>query len=522
MKLGDLRRQLFEGEVLRLMGITLVTKPIGLAVQMLIAGIFGAGYSYDAYAFSLFLVGLVDTPLACIYDSAIIPLIANLRRELPRDKLLAVQNATLLLFLAPGTLYALLMIFRPEIVIDVIGGRLPPETRAYVLQMVRVMAVPSLVMQAVAMLKSLLNLSRRFRVPAVMPLLNSVTMLVAVLAAYKPLGIWALPLGFVVSYMIQLIATSVFAVGSGTLSPVRPRLPAGMLARIWRQGRLLILSQGMLMVNLSVDRFFAAMLVAGSISAVTYSSTIMNLGCQMIGYSLGVVMFTRMAELFAARDYRVCGDYILVNLSRLMRIIMPVCLALVLSGPEVVRVLFQRGAFDAEAAVRTSGVLAMYLIGMPATLLNLIVARALNAMQKYRDKLWLDGQYMLTNIIGNAILVRYLAVKGLAISSAFAITLHVSLSLLVMHRYRTGMATGAIGRVVFRSYLLAAAAYAVYSLSGFGRFVDSLDLLPTVPGAIGSALLRFAFVAGVYYLMDVGAVLWRRRNRRRRAEVGTS
>ena len=53
---AGLKKYLFEAEVLRLMGLNLLVKPIGLVTQMVIAGSFGAGYEYDAYALTVFLV----------------------------------------------------------------------------------------------------------------------------------------------------------------------------------------------------------------------------------------------------------------------------------------------------------------------------------------------------------------------------------------------------------------------------------------------------------------------------------
>ena len=51
----DPRRLLFDRDVLGLMGLGLMVKPLGLVNQMLMARWFGAGESLDAYGLAFFL-----------------------------------------------------------------------------------------------------------------------------------------------------------------------------------------------------------------------------------------------------------------------------------------------------------------------------------------------------------------------------------------------------------------------------------------------------------------------------------
>ena len=64
-----------------------------------------------------------------------------------------------------------------------------------------------------------------------------------------------------------------------------------------------------------------------------------------------------------------------------------------------------------------------------ALVINGIVARIFHALRRVRERVWLNVQYILTNVVGNILLVRVLATKGLAISSSAAIILHLVLAL---------------------------------------------------------------------------------------------
>ncbi len=512
----QLRRLLFEGEVMRLMGMTMLVKPVGLVTQVLIARYFGAGVEYDAYAFAVFLISFFDTAIGATYNAIIVPVTIKLRSQFDERTLQRYQNAVLMLFLTPVVVYMLVLMARSEWIVGLFGANLPEGTRAEVDRLVRWMALPGIAMIATTMGKAVLNLNRRYRLAGAMPLFNAVFTMLAVVLLHKPLGIWCLPVGFMVANVGQFLIVGGFNFVTRCIVPVRPAMPPGAGTQLWSLGWPLLVSQVMVTLNASIDKLFASGLEVGSISAITYASTILNMGLQLFSMSIMVIMFTRMSEMIAAGDMRACSAYIQDNLHRVSRLVVPASLALCLASGEIVRILFQRGAFDASDATRTSGALAVYMLGLPALVINWAVARIYHTLQKMRERIWLTAQYLATSALGNLLLVNSLKVTGLAISASLAINLHLLLSLWLLGRFRTGLDVGSFTRVVFKAYALAVVAYLVYTLSGFGRLMDGWEIRSTLVGAFEVAACRTAFVIGVYALAYLA---WRRYERRPRPPV---
>lgn len=511
-----LRRLFFEGEVLRLMGMTMLVKPVGLVTQMLIARYFGAGAEYDAYAFAVFLISLLDNGVGATYNAIIVPVTIKLREELSPQLLARFQNAVLALFLAPVFVYMTVLALRSDWIVGLFGANLPAATRLQVDRMARWMALPGIAMIAMTMGKAVLNLNRRYRLAGAMPLFNAVFMLLAVMFLHRPLGIWALPVGFAVANLGQFLIVSGFTLATRCLVLARPELPPGEGRHLWDLAWPLLVSQIMVTLNVSLDKLFASGLAVGSISAITYASTILNMGLQLFSLSIMVVMFTRMSELIAGGDWRACSAYIADNLHRVSRLVVPASLALCLASAEIVRILFQRGAFDTVAADRTSGALAIYMLGLPALVINVAIARIYHTLQKMRVRIWLTAQYLATAALGNFLLVKRFGVTGLAISASLAINVHLLLSLWVLARYRTGLDVGAFARIAGKSYALGLAVYAAYLLTGFGRLMDGWNVRHTLVGAIEVAACRAAFVIGVF---AAAYLIWRRIEKRGRAAV---
>jgi len=101
----DPRRWLFDRDVLSLMGLGLLVKPIGMVTQILIARWFGAGEQFDAYRLAFFLVTFGDGTLSRVFKGAMAPhLIQRLRDLAPLD-FARYQNGIVSLFVGAGALW---------------------------------------------------------------------------------------------------------------------------------------------------------------------------------------------------------------------------------------------------------------------------------------------------------------------------------------------------------------------------------------------------------------------------------
>jgi putative peptidoglycan lipid II flippase len=243
-------------------------------------------------------------------------------------------------------------------------------------------------------------------------------------------------------------------------------------------------------------------LAAGSVSAIGYALVVMNFAVQIFTFSLIAMMFTRMSELIAARDMTSVGTYLENNLRRLTRFVMPLSIGLTVASLQIVQVLFERGQFDHTDTLLTSRTLALYMVGLPAVVINHVVARIFFSLNRMRDKVWLALQYVVTATLGNLLLIPSLQVTGIAVSATLSINLHIGLGLWILSRNRNGIRTGGFIRVILRAYTISAVVYALFYLGGLGALTERLITGDSHRQMFLLGFFRVALVFGLYFACE--------------------
>jgi len=493
----DLRRLIFDRDVLGLMGLGLLVKPIGLVTQILLARWFGAGEELDAYQLAFFLVTFGDGTLSRVFKGALSPHLIRRMRTLEGIAYARYQNGAVGLFVGAGACWLLLVSLLAGPLIGIVWPGLPDLTSRLTVQMLLVMAVPGLLMISTNLGMAVLQLHRFFKVAGAMPVLNAACVLAALALWHDRLGIWCMPAGFFLAQVLQWPIVHGRALVVRAWRPVRPSLAGADLRLIRDLIALTAIAELLLTVNVFADRWFATGLEAGSISSLHYAYTITNTVLVLFATSLLTVMYPRMSAAIAAGDLAGCSSDIQANLKRMVHLVVPAALAAAVAAPEMVRVLFQRGEFDAYDAVRTSGTMTMYVLGLPALIINGLIARIFHSLQLLRDKVWLAVQYLVTNVVLNLLLIGPLAVQGLALASTLAINVHLGLSLWILHRRRSGLTTGAFTRVVAEGYALGTLTLLAYWALPVQDWVTVLQP-ETFWGALAVCFVKAAVIGGVY------------------------
>src|SRR5690606_26046653 len=144
----------------------------------------------------------------------------------------------------------------------------------------------------------------------------------------------------------------------------RPRLPPGVrrLLRLMLPG---VLSAGAMQINLLVGTMIAT-LQAGAVSYLYYADRLYQLPLGIIGIGIGIVLLPELSrKLRAGLDGAALASLSrALELSRLLAL--PATVALLVVPYPLLSVLFERGAFDAEAARLTAAALAAFALGLPA------------------------------------------------------------------------------------------------------------------------------------------------------------
>lgn len=125
-------------------------------------------------------------------------------------------------------------------------------------------------------------------------------------------------------------------------------------------------------------KFFGSFLLPGSIAAMNYALRIMFIPVGLFGQAIGVASYPYLAKLAEKNQYSELNRLLNTTL-KFIFLVLPISTLFMALSPEIVMILFQRGAFDAAATAFTAGILPFFMVGAFAFSAQNIVSRGFYA-----------------------------------------------------------------------------------------------------------------------------------------------
>lgn len=283
-----------------------------------------------------------------------------------------------------------------------------------------------------------------------------------------------------------------------------------------------VFAAGIYQINVFVSQLIASGLPGGSIASLQYGIRLQELVLGLFVVSVAQVILPTLAEHTANRDDDGVRDTLSYATGLMGFVTLPATAGLLLVGPEIIRLLFQFGEFDANSTAMTAHALDFYALGLLPVALMRIYQQAFYAYKDLKTPTALAAVAMVVNIVGCLVLSDPLGHGGIALAGTVAAAINTALLVWLLRR-RLGRLGGleALGRI-------ARMAVATGLMAGFVLGLE--HLWPTAGIArrwlLGVWLLvACAGAAGVYVVacrvlkVDELDQLWRslaRRLRRRR------
>jgi putative peptidoglycan lipid II flippase len=248
-----------------------------------------------------------------------------------------------------------------------------------------------------------------------------------------------------------------------------------------------VLDLGVFHLTLLATTNLASRLGAGSVSALEWGWDAMQLPETIIGTAFGLVAFPTLAELAARGDRDGLRDTLTESLRTVLTLAVPAAVGLIVLGRPLLALLYQRGAFDAQATDAVYVALFFYALGLVAHACLELTARTFFAQQDTVTPLLLAIASAALNILLAVILSGPMGYGGLALANSLAVTAEVLALLAVLSRRLHGIQSRQLGglflRVLIASLIMGAAIIGVSALSASGGSGRLMMLMTS--GALG-------------------------------------
>jgi putative peptidoglycan lipid II flippase len=433
----------------------IISKILGFIREVVIAAFFGASYFVDAYLVASIIPRLLFGIVSEAINITIIPLITEYRIKLGQKSVGELINSITTFMILILVFIILLAELFADYLVHFVAPGFEGETLDITIKLTRVMLPMIIFLGFSGLAAGMLQSQKRFLFPSFVGIPSNMAIILFLLILAKTWGIMALAVGSVLGIFAQWLFLS-YDIRKLKFS-FKPQL--SWHPGLNKMGTLIIpviIGKGAADINLLVDRILASSLAEGSIAALNYSTRIYLLVDTIIATSLAYALLPEFSEMVVVNNMKGYVNSLKRALIGLLMIILPFSVGLIILREPIVRLVFERGAFDVTATTLTAVALLFYTLGLPALSLRQVVLRAYYALQDTKTPMKIGVLTVVINIVLNLILIRYLAHGGLALATSIATT--ISFLLLIWYLRKK------IGSIAGMSMIISGAKMLVASL----------------------------------------------------------
>ncbi len=397
--------------------ITALTKVFYLAKDLLVANIFGRSDALDAFLIAYVMPTFIINVMTAQLGAALIPAFIHQQESRGRQQAHALLANVMAVYILLLAVVAALVAIGARYFLPYLATGFDNQKIFLTRQLTTILAFNILFSGIAALWRAVLNATEQFAFPAATAAGTPIGMILF-LMFYPQGGVYSLALGMVVGIALETITLAWCA-----RRVQIPLLPAwgGLydeVRHVLRQYGLLMAGAILMAATDLVDQSMAAALPSGSVAALSYGSKLPSVPVSLIIMALGTAVLPFASKLVSAQNWQGLRSMMNKYLWLIFAATVPFTLAFAWFSEPIIRLVFQRGAFTPGDTAIVSNVQALYVLQIPFITAYILVSRLISSIRQNAILMWVAGIVLAAKIGLNALLINWLGVAGIALSTA--------------------------------------------------------------------------------------------------------
>lgn len=475
----------------------------GLIREIVAARYFGVSGAASAFTIAFNVPNLIRALFAdAALQAAFVPVFTEmLEKGQRREAFRLASTLFYLMLIVLGAITSLFILLAPWIM-PLFAKGFDAETTDLVVGLSQVLFPIVVLLGVTGLFVGMLNSFDHFEIPAIAPLFWNLV-IIASIVGLVPLfpedeQIYAYAIGVLLGTIVQMLmplpllkkkaAGERFGRSFNLRDPNIKRVLLLMLP--------VTIALGLINFNLTINNFFGTFVSESAPAAIDKAFRIFMLPQGMFSVAIATILFPTMSRFATRGDFDNLRATMANGVRQVFMMLVPAAAASAVLAVPIVRLIYERGAFDAEATDLVAEALIWFSFSLPFSGANLMFARTFFALKRP----WLTTAIAVGNLVINAVLAYLLyepygvagivAATGVAtVAMAFAQALYLRGPLSGIEGRQT---TIAVSQMIAASALLAVVSYGVWYL-----FDDALGR--TIPEQIISLTAGLAAGGAVYF-----------------------
>ena len=392
--------------------MTLLSRVLGLARDIVIARFYSAGIEADAFFVAFKIPNFMRRLFAeGAFSLAFVPVLTEYKNSKTMDETRRFVNqiaGTLGLVLLLITVIG--VIAAPALVYVFAAGFADEPVKFDLTADILRMTFPYILLISMTALSGgILNSWKQFAVPAFTPVLLNLSLIGCAvwLSPRLDVPVHALGWGVLLAGVVQMLFQLPFLYRLGLLpKPVWGWSQPGV-QKVLKLMLPALFGSSVAQINLLFDTFIASFLVSGSVAWLYYADRLLEFPLGVFGIALATVVLPNLSEAHVSQGKEYFSKTLNWAVQIALMIALPAAMGLLLLAQPILATLFQYGAFDESDTLMAGMSLMAYSLGLPAFILIKILANAFYARQDSKTPVRIGIISMVVNMVLNVVFVLY-------------------------------------------------------------------------------------------------------------------
>lgn len=399
--------------------ITVLSKVLGFAREVVLGAMYGATEYSDIYIISMNIPGVLFSLLGTAISTTFIPLYHENNSCGGNEEGIKYTNNIFNITIIIAVVISIIAIIFTKPLVKLFALGYAGEKLDMTIRFTKIMMCSSLAIVTNNIMTAYLQAKEQFIIPGLIGFPLSIVTIISIIFSAN-MSIYLLPIGTVVAMFSQSAFLYYFARKYGYRYKTNCNIKDKYVNKMILLVAPVFIGVAVNQVNVMVDRTLASTLVEGSVAALNYANRLTGFVFGLFITSIGAVIYPMLSKLSCDNNIEEFNDCVIKSINSVILLVTPVSVgAMVLSKP-IVKLLFERGAFDETATRMTSIALVFYSIGMVGFGLRDILSKVFYSLQDTKTPMVNGAISMGLNIIINILIIRFMGYAGLALATSIS------------------------------------------------------------------------------------------------------
>lgn len=405
-----------------LMIITLLSKVTGLIREQVFAYFLGTGMQIDAFNTATTIPSIIFGFVIASVVAGFIPTYNRVLSDEGESSANLFVSNLLNIVLAITTVIILFVFIAAPLLVSIFAPSYSGDKRYLAIAFTRILTFSLYISSFSAVFIGFFQIKNKFVLAETPGLIMNFFYIISVFVAVYFDNIFLLPLGVVISEGLKYILFPRNISKLGYKHTWEFDLNNKYIKEILKLSVPIIVSIAAVDVSHIVDQAFASSLLEnGGVSSMRYANLLSQLINGVILTSITTSIYPTISKFASENNISKVKESVVEGITLGLFLIIPSIIGSMILSEPLIRVLFQRGVFDAESTRVTSSLFRFYLPLLFGQTFLAIITRGFYSLRDTRTPIIVTIVSVITNVGLNILLSRFIGINGVAIATSVSI-----------------------------------------------------------------------------------------------------